>query len=175
MRRGTGGVLIVMGVSGSGKSTIAARLADALGWHYQEGDALHSPANVEKMRHGIPLTDADRAPWLQAIAAIVDDWRARGEHGVLTCSALRRAYRGVIIGARPDVGLVYLRGTKAVIADRMASRTGHYMPAALLESQLATLEEPGPDEQPIVVDVEATPEAIVREVIARVKIEGGHA
>ena len=164
-----------MGVSGSGKSTLAGRLAEKLGWHFQEGDALHSPANVDKMRHAIPLTDADRAPWLQAIAAVVDGWRARGERGVLTCSALRRVYRRVIIGARPDVGLVYLRGTRTLLADRMASRTGHYMPAALLQSQLATLEEPGPDEHPIVVDVAATPEAIVREVVAQLKSAGGHA
>ena len=162
-----------MGVSGSGKTTLAARLAETLGWQFQEGDALHSAANVEKMRHGIPLTDADRAPWLQAIATIVDGWRAGGEHGVLTCSALRRAYRGVIIGGRPDVGLVYLRGTTAVIAERMGARTGHYMPAALLESQLETLEEPGPDEHPIVVDVDGTPDAILREVVAQLQARGG--
>jgi len=166
-------VAVVMGVSGSGKTTVATLLAGALGWQYQEGDALHSAANVEKMRQGIPLTDADRAPWLQAIAAVVDGWRARGEHGVLTCSALKRAYREVIVGTRPDVALVYLRGSRTLIAGRMAARTGHYMPPTLLGSQLATLEEPGREEHPVVADVGTTPDAIVRDVVARLKARGG--
>lgn len=163
---------VVMGVSGSGKTTVATGLANALGWRFQEGDALHSSANVEKMRHGIPLTDADRAPWLEAVAAVIDGWRARGEHGVLTCSALKRAYRAIIVGTRPDVALIYLRGSRTLIAGRMATRTGHYMPPALLGSQLATLEEPGPDEHAIAVDVGGTPDAIVREIVAQVRTRG---
>lgn len=152
--------VVVMGVAGSGKTTVGRLLAEKLGWHYQEGDALHSPANVEKMRNAIPLTDEDRWPWLRSIAAVIDDWRARGEHGVVTCSALKRAYRKIIVDDRPDVTLVYLRGSKDLIAARLAARRGHYMPVALLDSQFATLEEPGRDEHPIVVPIEGTPEEI---------------
>ncbi len=153
-------VAVVMGVAGSGKTTVARLLASELGWAFQEGDDLHPPANVEKMRHGIPLDDADRAPWLAAIAAVIDGWRARGERGVLTCSALKRAYREIIVGARTDVALIYLRGTRALLAARLAARQGHYMPPSLLDSQLATLEEPGAEEHAIVVDIGQPPEAI---------------
>ncbi len=156
--------VVVMGVSGSGKSTIARPLAAALGWQFQEGDDLHPAANIEKMGHGIPLTDDDRRPWLLAIAAVIDGWRAKGQHGVLTCSALKRAYRELLIGGRGDVALVYLRGPRALLASRMASRQGHFMPSALLDSQLATLEEPAEDEHPIVADVGRAPNEIVREL-----------
>lgn len=156
-----------MGVSGSGKTTVGVELAEALGWRFQEGDALHPAANVAKMRQAIPLTDEDRWPWLDAIAAVIDGWRAKGEHGVLTCSALKRAYRDVIIGGRADVALVYLQGAKELIAARMASRHGHFMPAALLDSQFATLEEPGPDEHPVTVGIGPSPAEIVREIVAR--------
>src|SRR5579875_2116680 len=105
-------VAVVMGVSGSGKTTVAMLLAAALGWNFVEGDDLHPPANVEKMHGGTPLTDEDRLPWLRKIASVIDDWRARGQSGVLTCSALKRAYRDIIIGDRPDVRLVYLEGSR---------------------------------------------------------------
>lgn len=162
-------VAVVMGVSGSGKSTIAGRLAAELGWEYQEGDALHPPANVEKMKGGTPLTDADRLPWLRRIAERIDDWRAHGRPGVVTCSALKRSYRDVIVGDRPDVALVYLRGSPELIKQRLAQRRGHFMPPALLDSQFAVLEEPGADEHAIVVDIGGTPDEIVREIVAQLR------
>lgn len=158
-------IVVVMGVSGSGKTTIAARLADALHCRFLEGDDLHPKSNVDKMRAGIPLTDADRLPWLGLIANEIDGWRSRGESGVVTCSALKRAYREQLIGARRDVALVYLRGSRELIHQRMAARHEHFMPVALLDSQFATLEEPGPDERPIVVDVGAPPSKIVTEIL----------
>jgi carbohydrate kinase (thermoresistant glucokinase family) len=150
-----------MGVAGSGKTTIARMLADRLGWRFQEGDALHPPANVAKMSAGTPLTDDDRWPWLHAIAAVIDGWRAEGASGIVTCSALKRAYRAILVGDRPDVRIVHLAGDKALIAARMAARKGHFMPTALLDSQFATLEPPGPEENAITVDISPGPEAIV--------------
>ena len=159
-------VVVVMGVSGSGKTTVGRELAASLGWRFEEGDALHPAANVEKMRHAIPLTDEDRWPWLHAIAEVIDGWRAKGEHGVLACSALKRAYRDIIIGARGDAALVYLQGSKELIAARMAARHDHFMPVALLDSQFATLEEPGADERPIVVSIDQPAADIVHQVVA---------
>ena len=150
-------IVVVMGVSGSGKTTVAALLAARLGWRYREGDDLHPAENVEKMRGGTPLTDADRLPWLRRIAGEIDGWRARGEQGVLTCSALKRAYRDIIIGDRPEVALAYLKGSQDLIARRMAARHEHFMPTALLASQFTTLQEPTSDERPIVVDVGGQP------------------
>ena len=124
--------LVVMGVSGSGKSTVAERLAERLGWLMMEGDRLHPPANVEKMRRGIPLDDADRAPWLDRIGEELKAWAAAGRSGVLTCSALKRAYRARILAARPDVRFVYLKGSKELIAGRVSVRHHEYMPASLL-------------------------------------------
>src|SRR6516164_6589394 len=158
-------IVVVMGVSGSGKSTVAALLAAALGCQFQEGDDLHPPENVEKMRRGTPLTDADRMPWLRKIAAEIDGWRARGECGVLTCSALKRSYRDIIIGDRQDVVLVYLKGSHELIHQRMVARHEHFMPIALLDSQFATLEEPSPDEHPIVVDIGGKPADIAHEIV----------
>ena len=160
-----------MGVSSSGKTTVGELLAERLGWRYQEGDALHPPENVAKMSGGTPLTDADRIPWLQSIADRIDEWRRRGEPGVVTCSALKRAYRDIIIGGRRDVGLVYLRGSREVIGRRMAARKGHFMPTALLDNQFATLEEPGPEERVITVDVGGTPAEIVDEILRRLQSE----
>jgi gluconokinase len=157
-------IAIVMGVSGSGKTTIARGLADAEGWTLLEGDSFHPPENVAKMKSGTPLTDEDRWPWLRAIAAAIDAYRARGESAVVACSALRRAYRNILIGARKDVRLVYLRGSHALIANRMRARKGHFMPSALLDSQFETLEEPGPDEHPITVDIDGAPDDIVRKI-----------
>ena len=162
-------IVVVMGVSGSGKSTVAALLAGALGCHFQEGDDLHPRENVEKMRSGTPLTDADRMPWLRKIAEEIDAWRARGECGVLTCSALKRSYRDLIIGDRHDVVLVYLKGSPDLIHRRMAARHEHFMPVALLDSQLATLEEPTPDEHPIIVDVGGKPVDIANEIVRRLE------
>ena len=160
-------IVVVRGVSGSGKSTVAALLAGALGCHFQEGDDLHPFENVEKMGAGTPLTDADRLPWLRKIAEAIDGWRALGECGVLTCSALKRSYRDIIIGDRRDVVLVYLKGSYDLIHRRMAARHEHFMPIALLDSQFATLEEPTPDEDPIVVDVSGKPAAIAHEIVCQ--------
>jgi carbohydrate kinase (thermoresistant glucokinase family) len=160
-------IVVVMGVSGSGKTTVAAMLAGRLNVHFLEGDDLHPPANVEKMRSGTPLTDEDRWPWLHAIAARIDQWRTAGEGGVVTCSALKRAYRRIIVGDRPEVALVYLKGSPELIHQRMAARHEHFMPVKLLDSQFKILEEPGPDERPIVVDVGRTPAEIVAIVAKR--------
>jgi len=157
-------IAVVMGVSGSGKTTIAKGLADAEGWTLLEGDSFHPPANVAKMKSGTPLTDDDRWPWLRAIAAAIDAYRARGESAVVACSALRRAYRDILIDGRTDVRLVYLKGSHALIAERMRARKGHFMPAALLDSQFRTLEEPGADEHPITVGIDAAPADIVRKI-----------
>jgi gluconokinase len=162
-------IVVVMGVSGSGKSTVAALLAAALGCQFQEGDDLHPRENVEKMRGGNPLTDADRIPWLRKIAAEIDGWRARGECGVLTCSALKRSYRDIIIGDRHDVVLVYLRGPRDLVHRRMAARHEHFMPIALLDSQFATLEEPTPDEDPIIVDIGGQPAEIAHEIVRQLE------
>jgi gluconokinase len=158
-------IVVVMGVSGSGKSTVAALLAAALGCEFQEGDDLHPRENVEKMSGGSPLTDADRIPWLRRIAEKIDFWRARGECGVLTSSALKRSYREIITGGRDDVVLVYLKGSRELVHRRMLARHEHFMPIALLDSQFATLEEPAPDEHPITVDVAGKPAEIVRDIL----------
>ena len=159
-------IAVVMGVSGSGKTTVAALVAAMRGWAYVEGDDLHPAANIAKMSKGIPLDDSDRWPWLERIAAVIDGWRESSTSGVVTCSALKRAYRRILIGDRHDVSLVYLRGDRALIGARMAARHEHFMPVALLDSQFAALEEPGPDERPIIVDIagSATDHAI--EVLA---------
>ena len=164
-----------MGVSGSGKTTVSALLAAALGWRFQEGDDLHPPANVEKMHGGTPLTDADRLPWLQKIAAEIDLWRAKGESGVVTCSALKRSYRDIIIGNRPEVRLVYLKGSYELIRRRLAARHEHFMPAALLDSQFATLEEPAAEEHPIVLDVDGKPGDIAFRIIRELEASSGKA
>jgi gluconokinase len=162
-------IAVVMGVSGSGKTTIAAGLAQREGWLLLEGDAFHSAENVAKMKAGIPLTDEDRWPWLRAIAARADALRAEGKSAAIACSALKRAYRDILIGDRPDTVLVYLRGSRDLIHERMAARKGHFMPPGLLDSQLATLEEPGPEEHPIVVDTSSLPDAAIDEVIRQIK------
>jgi gluconokinase len=155
-------VIVLMGVSGSGKTTLGLELALHLGWPYQEGDALHPQANIDKMRHGHALCDDDRLPWLEAIAKVIDAWRAAGQSGVVSCSALKRRYRDILIGARPDVVLMYLHGDRATIEARLAHRRDHFMPAALLDSQFAALEEPTEDERPIVLPINDPPEAILR-------------
>jgi gluconokinase len=166
-------IVVVMGVSGSGKTTVSALLAAAFGCPFQEGDDLHPCENVEKMHGGTPLTDADRMPWLHKIAKEIDGWRARGESGVLTCSALKRSYRDIIVGHRPDVTLVYLKGSYDLIRRRMAARHEHFMPVALLDSQFATLQEPTPDEHPIIVDVGDRPGEIAGEIVGQLEERQG--
>ncbi len=167
---GAPAVIVVMGVASSGKTSLGERLAERLGWPFRDADSFHPPANVAKMSSGIPLTDEDRKPWLAAIAAWIDDLRASGGNGIVTCSALKKAYREVIVGDRPDVALVYLRGSRELIGQRMAARQHHFMPPALLDSQFATLEEPGSDEKPLVVQVEASKEAIVEQVVRELRL-----
>jgi gluconokinase len=160
----TPAVVIVMGVSGCGKSTIGALLASSLHWEYEDADWFHPAANVDKMHSGIPLTDEDRWPWLDAVAVWIDTTRHAGGHGVIACSALKRRYRDVLIGDRDDVRLVYLKGDETLVARRLATRHEHFMPRSLLHSQFEALEEPGPDENPIVVSIEPKP----REIVARI-------
>lgn len=165
-------IVVVMGVSGSGKTTVAKLLADALECPFLEGDSLHPTANVEKMRSGTPLTDADRLPWLSRIAEEIDSWRRCEQSGVVTCSALKRRYRDVLIGVRADVALTYLKGSRELIQRRMTARHEHFMPVALLDSQFATLEEPTPEEHPIVVDVGGAPPEIVAEIVRQLRERG---
>jgi gluconokinase len=166
-------VAVLMGVSGSGKTTIAEGVAKREGWRLVEGDDFHPPANLVKMRSSTPLTDEDRWPWLRAIAREIDAMLARGERAVVASSALKRAYRDILIGDRRDVALVYLKGSKRLIADRMAARKGHFMPATLLDSQFAALEEPTADERPIVVSIDRPPDGIVEDVVRKLKERTG--
>ena len=168
-------IVVVMGVSGSGKTTVAVLLSAALGCQFQEGDDLHPPESVEKMHGGTPLTDTDRLPWLRKIAEEIDGWRARGESGVLTCSALKRSYRDIIIGGRSNVTLVFLKGSRDLIQKRMAARHEHFMPVGLLDSQFATLQEPTADEHPITVDVGGRPTEIVGEIVCQLEARQGSA
>jgi gluconokinase len=153
--------VIVMGVSGVGKTTVAQGIAQAMGWEYAEGDDFHSDANKAKMAAGHPLTDEDRWPWLRSIAAWIDAHAAEGRSSVVTCSALRRVYRDLLRDNRPEVRFCELMAPEELIADRLSKRQGHYMPASLLGSQLATLEPLQPDEPGVVVSVANTPEEIV--------------
>eukprot|EP01035_Chromulina_nebulosa_P052821 gene52821-72080_t len=156
-----------MGVSGSGKSTIAKGLADRLGWRFADGDGFHPPSNVAKMSAGQPLTDEDRWPWLQAIADEIDRVSTAGGRVVIACSALKRAYRNVLVHGRDDIRIVYLDGSKELIRVRMNARKDHFMPPTLLDSQFATLEPPGPDENPLRVSIDASVDAIIDAIIAQ--------
>ncbi len=166
-------VVIVMGVSGCGKSTVGALLALHLRWEFEDADWFHPAANVDKMHSGIPLTDEDRRPWLNAVAAWIDKTRCAGGHDVIACSALKRRYRDVLIGDRADVRLVFLKGDEALIARRIATRHEHFMPRTLLHSQFEALEEPGPDENPIVVSIEPRPREIVEQIILALNVVEG--
>jgi gluconokinase len=157
-------VIVVMGVAGSGKTTVAVQLAERLGWTFAEADDFHPPANVEKMHAGIPLTDEDRRPWLEATAAWMKDQTAPA---VVTSSALKRKYRDLLRSGRPDLRLVYLEGSHELIGKRLAARHGHFFPKKLLDSQFADLEAPGPAEDPLVVSIDAAPEQVVQEIIDR--------
>jgi ribose 5-phosphate isomerase A len=163
-------ILLLMGVSGAGKTTVGRELAARLGWPFEEGDALHPEANIAKMHAGHPLTDADRQPWLERVAAWIDGRRARGEPGIITCSALKRSYRDGVAGGRPEVRLVYLRGSRDVLTRHLTGRHGHFMPASLLQSQLDTLEEPDASENPLVVDVDQPVAQIVQAIIRKLGV-----
>ncbi|WP_107345396.1 gluconokinase [Rhodopseudomonas palustris] len=159
--------LIVMGVSGSGKSTVGEALGQRLGWRYEDADAYHSASNVAKMSAGQPLSDDDRWPWLKAIAAEIDRVIADGGSIVFGCSALKRAYRDVLVHGRDDIRIVFLDGSRELIGGRMAARKNHFMPAGLLDSQFATLERPSPDERPIIASIDAPVEAIVDDIVGQ--------
>lgn len=154
-----------MGVSGSGKSTVGAALAARLGWMFVDGDSLHPTANVAKMRSGQPLDDNDREPWLDSIAAQIASWIERGTPGIITCSALKRRYRNRVTGGCAGVRLIYLRGSRALVAQRLAERRGHFMPAGLLNSQFVALQPPAPSENAIVVDIDRPVAVIVHQIV----------
>jgi len=158
-------VLVIMGVSGSGKSTVAGILAGQLGWDLEEGDDLHPPANVAKMHAGIPLTDEDRWPWLESVAAWIREHTSAGLPGIITCSALKRIYRDRMRG--DHVVFVHLAGDKDVIERRLSARLDHFMPTTLLDSQIDTLEPPGPDENTLVVNLGRRPAELAAEIIDR--------
>lgn len=160
-------VLVVMGVSGSGKSTIADRLAHRLDWDFEDGDIFHPASNVAKMSAGQPLTDEDRWPWLQAIADEIDRACEAGERTIIACSALKRAYRDILVHGRDDVRIVFLNGALELIAGRLAARKGHFMPPGLLASQFRTLEPPAKSENPVMVSIDAPVETIVDDIISR--------
>jgi carbohydrate kinase (thermoresistant glucokinase family) len=159
--------IVVMGVSGAGKSTVAEKLATRLNWPLIEGDSLHPPANIAKMSQGTPLDDDDRLPWLKAIAARIDSARQAHQPIIVTCSALKRSYRETLEDGHDDVGFVYLQGSKELIAQRLAARTNHFMPPGLLDSQFATLQEPAADEPSIDVAIDAAPDDIVNSIVER--------
>ena len=155
-------VILLMGASGSGKTTVGQLLAAQLGWEFADGDDFHSVANVEKMRNGIPLTDADRSSWLEALRALITGWITAGKNAVLACSALKQSYREILRVA-PEVRIVYLKGTPRLLQQRLHARVGHFMTERMLQSQLATLEEP---EEAIIVDIARSPEEIMAEIRA---------
>jgi gluconokinase len=163
--------LVVMGVSGSGKSTIADKLAERLGWRYEDGDRFHPASNVAKMKAGHPLTDEDRWPWLQAIADEIDRLCKAGKRATIACSALRRSYRDILVHGRNDVRIVFLNGTQELIASRLAARHGHFMPPGLLSSQFRTLEPPAASERPITVSIDASVETIVDDIVNQLNLE----
>jgi gluconokinase len=161
--------LIIMGVSGSGKTTVAEKLAERLHWTFEDGDRFHPKSNVEKMSAGHPLTDEDRWPWLNAIADEIERVCRVHGHVVIACSALKRTYREVLLRGRDDVRIVFLNGTQKLIADRLASRKGHFMPPGLLDSQFSTLEPPGADENPVDVSIDAPVDAIVEDIVSKLE------
>lgn len=162
-------VIVVMGVAGTGKTTVGALLAGRLGWRYAEADEFHPAANVAKMAAGEPLTDEDRVPWLAAIGRWIDERAAAGTPGVVSCSGLRRAYRDQLREGRPQVQLVFLEGSRELITRRLAARHGHFMRVEMLDSQFAALEPPQPDEHVTQVSIDATPEQIVEEIVLRTR------
>lgn len=164
-------VIVLMGVAGSGKSTVGPLLARRLGWDFCEGDLLHPPGNVAKMAAGQPLTDDDRRPWLARVRAWIDQQLAAGRDGVITCSALRRSYRDVL--RDPRVVFVHLSGNRDLLVARLSSRRGHFMPVSLLDSQLANLEPPAPDEQALTMPIEAQPRDQVDAIVRALELDEG--
>ncbi|TYB47722.1 gluconokinase [Actinomadura chibensis] len=167
-------VIIVAGVAGSGKTTVGRILGERLGWDYAEADVFHTEAAIEKMRSGHPLTDADRFPWLRAIAAWIDDRLATGRPGVVSCSALKRRYRELLVDGRTGVRMVMLDGDRDTIAARMRAREGHFFDVALLDTQFAALERPSPDEHVLILPVTATPEETVTRILTALDLVPGH-
>jgi gluconokinase len=165
--------IVVMGVSGSGKSTVADGLAERLGWAFAEGDDFHPPENVEKMRSGQPLDDEDRWPWLRSLADWIGEHERTGESVVVTCSALKRAYRDVLCDGHPSVWFAHVTADAALIRERMEHRTGHYMPVSLLDSQLALLEPLEDDEPGASISGAGEPDAVVDELLATLSRERG--
>ena len=162
--------LVVMGVSGSGKSTIGEKLAERLGWSYEDGDKFHPASNVAKMSAGQPLTDEDRWPWLRAIADEIERICGAGGHAVIACSALKHAYRDILVHGRSDVRIVYLDGTQDLIASRLALRKDHFMPPGLLASQFKTLEPPDASENPVTVSIDGSVETIVDDIVRQLRL-----
>ena len=161
--------IVVMGVSGCGKTTVGRLLASALGVHYVEGDELHSPQNIERMGAGVALTDADRLGWLQQVAQQLANATAQACGVVVACSALKRGYRDLLRNAAPDLRFVHLSGERDLLERRLASRQGHYMPSALLQSQLDTLEGPADEENAITIDIDAEPARLVAQLVQRLQ------
>ena len=164
-------VVVIMGVSSSGKTTTANLLSESRGWPFRDADSFHPPANVEKMSRGEPLNDSDRAPWLAAIAAWIQTQIAIGETGIVTCSALKRAYRDILMAGRPGARLVHLVGDRTLIGERMAHRKNHFMPISLLDSQFAALEPPTPEENVLSVPVSMSPASVAESIIAELGLE----
>jgi gluconokinase len=159
-------IILLMGVAGAGKTTVGKLLASQLGWQFADADDYHSAANVEKMQHGIPLTDADRTPWLEALRALISDWLTAHKNAVLACSALKQSYRD-ILRVSPEVCIVYLRVSSQALHQRLRQRQGHFMTEAMLQSQLADLEEP---KDVVIIDADVLPAEIVAEIVSRLHL-----
>jgi gluconokinase len=159
-------ILVITGVSGVGKTTVGKLLAQKLGWEFFDADTFHPAANIEKMKHAVPLTDADREPWLDKMREAIEGWLREGKNAVLACSALKKAYRDHL-RVSPEVKVVFLRASRAQVAAQLQRRHGHFMPATLLDSQFADLEEPEPDEQALIIQIEGTPNDVVELIEAK--------
>ena len=166
-------IVIVAGVAGSGKTTVGMQLARRLGWRFADADSFHPAANVAKMRAGIPLTDEDRVPWLRALTGWMDGLIAAGQSGVVTCSALKRRYRDQLLAGRPAATMVFLEVSKDVLVRRLLHRPGHFFPEKLLDSQLAAVEPPAPDERVLTLPVDGDPAQLVAEIVTRLGLDQG--
>lgn len=164
-------IVIVAGVAGSGKTTVGMQLAKRQGWRFADADSFHPAANVAKMRAGIPLTDEDRAPWLRAIGGWMDGLIAAGQSGVVTCSALKRRYRDQLLTGRPAATMVFLEVSRDVLAQRLTHRPGHFFPEKLLDSQLAAVEPPAPDERVLTLPEVGDPAQTVAEIVTRLGLD----